>query len=139
MPSFWQPEFHMDDANQNHLSRRERQIMDALYRRGRATAMEVLEELPDPPSCTAIRTLLRILEDKGHIRHTQEGARYVYAPRVSRERARRSVLENLVRNFFDGSREKLMAALLDGGAGKLSPKEIENFSELIERAKKEGR
>ena len=129
----------MDDANHNHLSRRERQIMDALYRRGKATAMEVLEELPDPPSCTAIRTLLRILEDKGHIRHTQEGARDVYAPPVSRERARRSVLDNVVRNFFDGSREKLMAALLDGGAGKLSPEEIENFSELIERAKKEGR
>ena len=129
----------MDDAKQSLLSRRERQIMDALYRRGKATAMDVLGDLPDPPSYTAIRTLLRILEDKGHIRHTQEGARYVYAPRVSRERASRSVLENVVRNFFDGSREKLMAALLDGGAGKLSPGEIENFSELIERAKKEGR
>ena len=129
----------MDDASHNHLSRRERQIMEALYRRGKATAMEVLGELPDPPSYTAIRTLLRILEDKGHIRHTRDGARFIYAPRVSRERARRSVLENLVRNFYDGSREKLMAALLDGGAGKLSPEELENFSELIERAKQEGR
>ena len=129
----------MDDANHSQLSRRERQIMEALYRRGKATAMEVLEELPDPPSYTAIRTLLRILEDKGHIRHTQEGARYIYAPKVSREKARRSVLENVVRNFFDGSREKLMAALLDGGAGKLSAQEIENLSDLIERARKEGR
>jgi BlaI family transcriptional regulator, penicillinase repressor len=129
----------MDDASHNRLSRRERQIMDALYRRGKATAMEVLEDLPDPPSYTAVRTLLRILETKGHIRHTQEGARYVYAPRVSRERARRSILENVVRNFYDGSREKLMAALLDGGAGKLSPEELRNFHELIERAQKEGR
>jgi predicted transcriptional regulator len=79
------------------------------------------------------------MEDKGHIRHTQEGTRYVYAPKVSRERAGRSVLEDVVRNFFDGSREKLMAALLDGGAGKLSAEEIQNFAGLIERAKKEGR
>jgi predicted transcriptional regulator len=129
----------MDDTSHNRLSRRERQIMDVLYRRGKATAMEVLEGLPDPPSNAAIRTLLRILEDKGHVRHTQEGARYVYAPRLSRARARRSVLENVIRNFFDGSREKLMAALLDGGAGKLSPEELQNFSELIERAQKEGR
>jgi len=129
----------MDDTSHNRLRRRERQIMDVLYRRGKATAMEVLEGLPDPPSNAAIRTLLRILEDKGHVRHTQEGARYVYAPRLSRARARRSVLENVIRNFFDGSREKLMAALLDGGAGKLSPEELQNFSELIERAQKEGR
>ena len=129
----------MDDTSHSRLSRRELQIMDVLYRRGKATAMEVLEGLPDPPSNAAIRTLLRILEDKGHVRHTQEGARYVYAPRLSRARARRSVLENVIRNFFDGSREKLMAALLDGGAGKLSPEELQNFSELIERAQKEGR
>jgi predicted transcriptional regulator len=129
----------MDAAAHNRLSRRERQIMEALYRRGKATAMEVLEELPDPPTCTAIRTLLRILENKGHVRHTQDGARYVYAPRMSRERARRSALKNVVRNCFDGSREKLMAALLDGGDGKLSPDELRNFSELIEGAQKEGR
>ena len=129
----------MSAPNHHRLSRRERQIMDVLYRRGSATAQEVLEGIPDPPSYTAIRTLLRIMEDKGHIRHTQEGTRYVYAPKVSRERAGRSVLEDVVRNFFDGSREKLMAALLDGGAGKLSPEELRNFSELIERARKEGR
>src|ERR1017187_7028773 len=116
MPSFWHTELNMDDANHNRLSRRERQIMDALYRRGKATAMEVLEELPDLPSYTAIRPLLRLLEDTGHIRHPQESARYAYAPRVSRERARRSVRENVVRNSFDGSHQKLMAALLDGGA-----------------------
>jgi BlaI family penicillinase repressor len=129
----------MDESNHNHLSRRQRQIMDALYRRGQATAVEVLGELPDPPSYTAIRTLLRILEEKGHIGHTQEGARYIYAPRVSRERARRSVLQDVLRNFFDGSREKLVAALLDGGAGELTPGELESFSELIERARQEGR
>jgi len=113
--------------------------MEALYRRGRATAMEVLEELPDPPSNTAIRTLLRILEEKGHIRHSQDGARYVYEPRVSREKARRSALEGIVRNFFDGSREKLLAALVDGGAGKLSSEELKSLSDLVERARKEGR
>ena len=125
--------------HEDRLSRRERQIMEALYRRGRATAMEVLEELPDPPSNTAIRTLLRILEEKGHIRHSQDGARYVYEPRVSREKARRSALEGIVRNFFDGSREKLLAALVDGGAGKLSSEELKSLSDLVERARKEGR
>ncbi len=129
----------MDEANQNSLSRRERQIMEILYRRGKATAIEVMQDLPDPPSYTAIRTLLRILEDKGHIRHKQDGARYVYSPRVSRERARRSVLDNVLRNFFDGSREKMMAALLDHGAAKLAPEELDALSELIERARKEGR
>lgn len=128
----------MDDAWHDLLSRRERQIMEALYRRGSATAMEVLEELSDPPSYTAIRTFLRILEAKGRIRHSQHGAHYVYAPRVSRERMGRSALQDIVRNFFEGSREKLLAALLDGGAGKLSPEELRSFSALIERAQKEG-
>jgi len=129
----------MASKSQVQLSRRERQIMEALYRRGSATAMEVLEELPDPPSYTAVRTLLRILEGKGHIRHTQDGARYIYEPCLSREKARRSVLENVVQNFFEGSRQKLFAALLDGGSGKLSREELNSLSELVERARKEGR
>ena len=121
------------------LSRRERQIMDALYRRGRATAMDVLEDLPDPPSYTAVRTLLRIMEDKGHIRHTQEGSRYIYQPCLSREKARRSVLDSVIQNFFEGSRQKLFAALLDGGSGKLSRDELNSLSELVDLARKEGR
>jgi len=121
------------------LSRRERQIMDALYRRGRATAMDVLEDLPDPPSYTAVRTLLRIMEDKGHIRHTQEGSRYIYQPCLSREKARRSVLDSVIQNFFEGSRQKLFAALLDGGSGKLSRDELNSLSELVDQARKEGR
>jgi len=121
------------------LSRRERQIMDALYRRGRATAMDVLEDLPDPPSYTAVRTLLRIMEDKGHIRHTQGGSRYIYNPCLSREKARRSVLDSVIQNFFEGSRQKLFAALLDGGSGKLSRDELNSLSELVDQARKEGR
>src|SRR5262245_43343122 len=139
MPNFWHRRLRMESKSHVRLSRRERQIMDALYRRGSATAMEVLEELPDPPSSTAVRTLLRIMEDKGHIRHTQEGARYVYSPRLSREKARRSVLESVVQNFFEGSRQKLFAALLDGGSGKLSREELDSLSELVDLARKEGR
>ncbi len=129
----------MADALSNSLSRRERQIMEALYRRGKATAMEVLEELPDPPSYTTIRTLLRILEEKGHVVHSEEKGRYVYEPCVPRDEARHSALQSLVRNFFDGSREKLLAALVDGESGKLSKKELDRLSELVERARKEGR
>jgi predicted transcriptional regulator len=113
--------------------------MDALYRLGKATAMEVLEGMPDPPSYTAVRTLLRIMEGKGHIRHTQEGSRYIYQPCLSREKARRSVLESVIQNFFEGSRQKLFAALLDGGAGKLSRDELNSLSELVDLARKEGR
>jgi BlaI family transcriptional regulator, penicillinase repressor len=126
-------------AHHQKLSRRERQIMEALYRSGSATAQEVLAGISDPPSYTAIRTLLRILEEKGHVSHKQSGTRYVYSPCVPREHASRSALADVVRNFFDGSREKLVAALLEGGAGELSSGEIDNFAELIERAKKEGR
>ncbi len=123
----------------DNLSRRERQLMDALYRRGKATAMEVLEELPDPPSYTTIRTLLRILEEKGHVRHTEDKGRYIYEPRVPRDQARHTALDNLVRNFFDGSREKLLAALVDGRAGTLSAQELASLAELVERARREGR
>jgi predicted transcriptional regulator len=113
--------------------------MEALYRLGRASAIEVRGALPDPPSYSAVRALLRILEDKGFLSHRQDGARYIYTPCVPRQKAQRSALRNLLHNFFEGSREKLLAALLDGSAGKLSPEELESLSDLVERARKEGR
>lgn len=124
---------------QEELSRRERQIVEALYRLGQGTVSEVRGAIADPPSYSAVRTLLGILERKGHIRHKQDGARYVYEPCVSRDKARRSALRRIVHNFFEGSRAQLVSALLDGGAGKLTPEELDSFSELIERARKEGR
>src|SRR4051794_1037275 len=100
-------------AEAMRLGRRERQIMDVVYRRGRATAAEVLAELPDPPSYSAVRGMLRLLEDKGHLRHEQDGPRYVYLPTTERDEARRSALAHLLRTFFDDSRESAVAALLD--------------------------
>ncbi len=129
----------MTHPPQPRLSRRERQIMEIVYRLGEATAAEVRESLPDPPSYSAVRALLRILEDKGHLSHRQDGARYAYAPRVPLKRARRSALRELIHNFFDDSREDLVSALLDGSAGKVSPRELNNLAELIDRARKEGR
>ncbi len=113
--------------------------MQVLYRQGKATAAEVLEGLPDPPSYSAIRTLLRILETKGFIRHTQDGARYVYQPSVAREKAGSSALRTLLNDLFEGSREKLLAALLDERAGDLTPEELDKLSGLIDRARGEGR
>ena len=121
------------------LSRRERQIMDIVYRRGRATAAEVLAGLPDPPSYSAVRALLRVLEDKGHLRHEQEGAAYVYRPTVSREAASRTAVKHLMQTFFGGSAERAMAALLDVTSSRLSRDELERIGGLIEAAKKEGR
>ncbi len=122
-----------------HLSRRERQIMDALHQRGRATAAEVQAALPDPPSYSAVRALLRILEDKGHVKHLKDGARYVYQPRVSRQTARRSALKRLVSTFFAGSVAQTMAALLENGDTRLSQSELQRIEQLIEQARKEGR
>jgi predicted transcriptional regulator len=129
----------MPDLLPDRLSRRERQIMELLYRLGRASATEVREALPDPPSYSAVRALLRILEDKGYLSHRQDGSRYIYAPSVPRQKAQRSALRGVLHNFFEGSREKLLAALLDGSAGRLSAEELDSFSDLIERARKEGR
>ena len=126
------------DEIHRELSRRERQIMDLLYQRGRATAAEVQEDLPDPPSYSAVRAMLRVLEDKGHVRHQQDGPRYVYLPRVARDRAKRSALRHVVRTFFDGSSEQLVAALLDDRSTQLSEEELERLARLIERARKEG-
>lgn len=121
------------------LSRRERQIMDVIYRHGQVTAQEVLDHLPDPPSYSAVRTLLRVLEDKGHVRHRQDGPRYVYVPTVPRDKARESALRQLVRTFFDDSAGQAVAALLDMSSSKLTDQELRRLASLIDRAKKEGR
>jgi predicted transcriptional regulator len=120
------------------LSRRERQIMDILYRLGRATAAEVLEELPGEPHSSTVRTQLRVLEEKGHVRHEEEGLRYVYMPAVPRHAARKSALKHLVETFFEGSTEKAVAALLGGDMSRLSPDELDRIALLIEKARKEG-
>ena len=129
----------MTHENPGNLSRRERQIMDVLYARGRATAQEVLDALPDPPSYSAVRALLRVLEDKGHVSHEHDGPRYVFAPVVAREKARRSALRRVLDTFFDGSAEQAMAALLDLQSSKLDPEELDRLAKLIAKARKEGR
>jgi predicted transcriptional regulator len=119
------------------LSRRERQIMDVIYARGRATAAEVTATLADPPSYSAVRALLRILVQKGHLRHEPDGPRYLFIPTVSRDKARRSALRSLVRTFFDGSPAQAAAALID--QTDLSDEDVERLSRAIEKARKEGR
>ncbi|HYR10729.1 MAG TPA: BlaI/MecI/CopY family transcriptional regulator [Longimicrobium sp.] len=120
------------------LTRRERQIMDSVYRRGSATAAEVLEDLPDPPSYSAVRAMLRKLQDKGYLVSAQDGPRYLYSAVIPRDEARDSALHRLVRTFFDGSRAKVVAALLDPDEGALSPEEMRELEELIRR-QKEGK
>ena len=112
--------------------------MDVIYRHGKVTAAEVLAELPEPPSYSAVRAMLRLLEDKGHVRHDQDGPRYMYTPVVNRDKARRSALRHLVRTFFDGSTEDAVAALLQNDSG-MSEDELGRLSKLIDGAKKEGR
>jgi BlaI family penicillinase repressor len=121
------------------LSRRERQIMDVVYRRGQATAAEVLAELPDPPSYSAVRALMKVLESKGHLRHQQQGPAYLYLPTVPADTARRSAVRHLLQTYFGGSAERAMAALLDASQAKLSQAELDRIGRLIETAKKEGR
>jgi predicted transcriptional regulator len=121
------------------LSRRERQIMDVLYQKGSATAAEVLENMPEPPSYSAVRALLRILEQKGHIRHEELEGRYVFMPTVARDKAKRSAIRHLLTTFFDGSSEEAVAALLDASASKLSDSELDRLQELIDKARKGGR
>jgi predicted transcriptional regulator len=111
--------------------------MDVIYSRGQASAAEVVAALPDPPSYSAVRALLRILEQKGHVRHQADGPRYIFLPTVSRDRARRSALRNLVRTFFDGSPAQAAAALID--QAELSDADMARLAELIENARKEGR
>jgi BlaI family penicillinase repressor len=122
----------------NALSRRERQIMDILYKLERASVGQVLAEIAGKPSYSTVRAQLRVLEEKGHVRHEELGLRYVYAPAVPREVARRSALRHLVETFFDGSTEKVVAALLGGEVARISPEELERLARLISKSRKES-
>ena len=121
------------------LSRRERQIMDIIYRMDRATAAEVMDNLPNPPSYSAVRALLRILEEKGHLRHEQTGPRYVYMPTVPREKAKRSALKHMVATFFEGSVSQAVATLLDLSDDDLSQAELDRIATLIDKAQTEDK
>ena len=121
------------------LGRRERQIMEVVYRLGRATVADVRGQLEDPPSYSAVRTMLRILEEKGHLRHLQEGPRYVYLPVVSGERARRSILKDVVKRLFDNSTERAVAALLESSSERMSDAELQRLERLIASARRQGR
>jgi predicted transcriptional regulator len=129
----------MTKSTEQHLSRRERQIMDVLHARGRASAADVLDALPEPPGYSAVRALLRILEEKGHVVHHRENARYVYVPRTPPEQARRSALKRVVSTFFRGSVSEAMAALLETADTGLSDAELARMQQLIKTARKEGR
>ncbi len=120
------------------LTKRERQIMDVLYRLGRATAAEIMDRLPGAPSYSTVRTQLRVLEEKGHVRHDEQGLRYVYTPRVPRHSARRSALKHLVDTFFDGSSAKVVAALL-GGDARLTEEELDRIAALVHDARRDAR
>lgn len=123
--------------NDSDLSRRERQIMDILFARGRATGQEIQAGLPDQPNYSSVRTILRVLERKGYVRHSEEGLRYVYEPTVAREAARTSALQRLIRTFFDGSAKEAVAALLDPSTFHLSEEELNDLARTIAHAKKE--
>ena len=120
------------------LSRRERQILDILYKHGRATAADVQSALPEPPSYSAVRALLRILEEKGHVRHEQDGPRYMYLPTVAHDNAQRSALRHILQTFFNGSAEQAISALLDDTSGRLSPAELDRLARMIDTARKSG-
>jgi BlaI family penicillinase repressor len=125
--------------NPHHeLSRRERQIIDILYKQGRATAAEVQTLLPDPPSYSAVRAMLRILEEKGHVRHEQDGPRYIYLPTVARDNAKRSAMRHMLQTFFDGSAAQAISALLDDSSAKLSDAELDRLARMIEEARRTG-
>lgn len=121
------------------LSRREREIMDIVYEMKEATVLQILERLPSPPSYSAVRALVRVLEQKGHLLHRQDGPRYVYAPRLAKDKARRSALAHLKQTFFDGSTTDVVAALLDLSEEDLSDEDYRKLTELVDRARKEGR
>ncbi len=128
-------------GHQSHadLSRRERQIIDILYAQGRATAADVQAALPDPPSYSAVRAMLRILEEKGHVRHEQDGPRYVFLPTVARDNAKKSAMRHMVQTFFEGSASQAISALLDDHNAKLSDAELDRLSRLIAQARKGAR
>lgn len=121
------------------LSRRERQIMDILYQRTKASASEVREAMPDAPSYSAVRAMLRVLEEKGHVKHVEEGLKYVYVPVVAREKAKRSAVKHVLDTFFSGSPEQIVAALLDVSSERLTREELDRMADLIEKAKREGK
>jgi len=128
----------MHKPNHQDVSRRERQILDILYQRGQATAAEVQAALPEPPSYSAVRALLRILEEKGHVRHEQDGPRYVYLPTVAHDNAQRSALRHILQTFFNGSAEQAISALLGDASGKMSPAELDRLARMIDTARKSG-
>jgi len=121
------------------LSRRERQIMDILYRRGKSPASEVREAMPNAPSYSAVRAMLRVLEEKGHIRHQAEGLKYVYLPTVPRDKAKRSAVKHLVDTFFKDSPDQVVAALLDVSSTRLTSADLDRMAEMIEEARREGK
>ena len=125
----------MTNPSYSALTRRERQIMDILYRRGRATAGEVMEELSGDPNYSTVRTQLRVLEEKGHVHHEEHGLRYVYTPAVPRSSARKSALRHLVDTFFDGSAEGAVAAILGGEGAKLSDEQLDRIADLVKQSK----
>lgn len=122
-----------------NLSRRERQIMDIIYELDEATVTQVLEKIPNPPSYSTVRALLRVLEEKKHLSHKQEGPRYIFSPTLSREKARQNALKHLMKTFFDGSTEDVVAALLNISEDNLSELDYRRITELIKKARKEGR
>jgi BlaI family transcriptional regulator, penicillinase repressor len=125
--------------NPGTLSRRERQIMDILYQRGKSSASEVRETMPDAPSYSAVRAMLRVLEDKGHIKHKSEGLRYVYLPIVTRDKAKRSAVRHLLDTFFSDAPAEVVAALLDVSSTKMTREELDRMAEMIENAKQAGK
>jgi predicted transcriptional regulator len=130
----------MPKITQGALSRRERQILEILYRRGNASAADVRDAMgDDAPSYSAVRTLLGVLEEKGHIRHKAEGLKYVYAPVVTRDKARRSAVKHMLDTYFSGSPEEIMAALLDVSSTKLTRQELDRMADMIDKARKEGK
>jgi predicted transcriptional regulator len=122
-----------------NLSRRERQIMDILYQRGKASASDVREAMEAAPGYSAVRAMLRVLEEKGHVKHQAEGLKYVYVPVVARDKAKRSAVKHVMETFFNGSAEQIVAALLDVSSTRLTREELDRMSEMIEQAKKEGK
>jgi predicted transcriptional regulator len=121
------------------LGRRERQLLDAVYRLGKASVRDVLAQLPDPPSYSAVRAMLNLLEQKGHLRHEQQGNKYFYLPTVGRQRARSRAMQHVLRTFFDGSPAQALVALFDATAGKLSAEELDDLAGRIDKARREGR
>ena len=121
------------------LSRREREMMNIIFRQGKATATEVLDAMAEPPSYSAVRATLRVLEQKGHLRHQHDGTRYVYIPTVNREKARISALDHLLTTFFEGSAASVVATLIEQSKDQMTPDELDRLSSLIEQARKEGR